>query len=130
MKYIYTAHLLPMSDGRVEAQVPDIPHCFTSGEDIPDALAMITDAATLMLTAMEDEGLAIPVPSAPGSLACPPGGISTLLTLDTDVYRQRYDTTPVRKSVSIPAWMDRQARQRGISCSQVLQDSLRALLAS
>ena len=129
MKYIYTAVLTPDPEGGYFCSVPDIPHCVTSGIDLPDALAMIEDAATLMLLTFEDDQLPSPAPSDPTSVPVPQGAFSTLLVLDTDLYRKTYDTAPVRKSVSIPAWMDRQARQRGISCSQVLLDSLRALLA-
>ncbi len=108
--------------------MPDIPHCVTGGTDLSDAVTMITDAATLMLTAYEDDGRAIPPATNPVDFPHEPGAITTLVALDTDAYRMRMDTAPVRKSVSIPAWMDKMARKRGISCSQVLQEALRQRL--
>ena len=129
MKYIYTAFFTLRDSGGYEARVPDIPHCVTSGRTLPEALTMIEDAATLMLVAMEDEQAPVPAASDPAAVTPPPGTIPSIIVLDTDAYRRQLDTTPVRKSVSIPAWMDRQARARGISCSRVLQDGLRQLLA-
>ena len=129
MKYYYTAVLTPREDGTgYDCSVPDIPHCVTGGTDLSDAVTMITDAATLMLTAYEDDGRAIPPATNPVDFPHEPGAITTLVALDTDAYRMRMDTAPVRKSVSIPAWMDKMARKRGISCSQVLQEALRQRL--
>lgn len=129
MKYYYTAVLTPRLSGEgYDCAVPDIPHCISSGADLPEALNMIQDAATLMLVGYEDIGTPIPPATDPLLFKSPEGSIATLLVLDTDTYRRENDTEPVRKSVSIPAWMDKMARQRGLSCSQVLQEALRQRL--
>ncbi len=129
MKYYYVALFSPRPDGAgYDCQVPDLPHCFSFGQDLPQALAMIQDAAALMLVGYEDVGAPIPPAADPLSMQKPEGGFAPLLSLDTDAYRRQTDTAPVRKSVSIPAWMDKLARQRGISCSQVLQEALRQRL--
>ena len=98
MKYVYTALLIPRESGGYECRVPDIPHCVTSGRDLADALAMIEDAATLMLIVYEDENIPIPPATAPGAIACDDGVISTLLLLDTSAYRLKYEYNAVKKS--------------------------------
>lgn len=128
MRYLYTAVITRRESGRFEACVPDIPHCVTSGNDEAEAIAMIADAACAMLTVYEDDGAEVPKASAPGSVTAPEGGFCSVLALDTDAYRVKHDTHTVRKSVSIPAWMDRMAQKQGISCSKVLQDALRVRL--
>ncbi len=131
MKYYYTAVLTPREDGTgYDCAVPDIPHCISSGADLPEALEMIQDAASLMLVGYEDLGSLVPKASDPMAFQHMDGAITTLLSLDTDAYRRMNDTTPVRKSVSIPAWMDKLAKQQGISCSQVLQEALRQRLTN
>lgn len=130
MKYYYVAVFSPRKDGSgYECTVPDIPHCVSSGADLPEALSMIQDAASLMLVGYEDLGSQPPAAADPATVQKPEGGFTTLLSLDTDTYRQTTDTEPVRKSVSIPAWMDKMAKKRGLSCSQLLQDALRQRLA-
>ena len=128
MKYLYTATIVKRDSGKYEARIPDIPHCVTSGRDEAEAIEMIADAACSMLTVYEDEGMAIPAASAPGSIPAPDGGFVSVLSLDTDQHRMVYDTRTVRKSVSIPAWMDKLAQKQGVSCSKVLQDALRVRL--
>lgn len=128
MKYVYTAVLTPLGDGRYEADIPDIENCHTSGHDLADALAMIADAGALMLTCYEDDNLPIPVATPHQNVIVPEGSISSLVTLDTTVCRIMSDTRAVRKNVSLPAWMATMAERRGVNCSQILQDALRQLL--
>ena len=130
MQYLFTAVFTPFEDGTgYEARIPDIPHCVTSGRDLPDALDMIADAASLMLIDMEDDGKPVPQPTAPQEIHAPEGGVTSLVRLDTDRYRMMNDTRAVRKNVSLPAWMATMAERRGVNCSQVLQDALRQMFS-
>lgn len=127
MQYLYTAVFTPFADGSgYEACIPDIPHCVTSGHDLPDALRMVADAASLMLVDMEDDHLPTPQATPPQQFRAPEGSITSLVCLDTDQYRRINDARAVRKNVSIPAWMNRLVEQNGINCSQILQEALRS----
>ncbi len=129
MQYLYTAVFTPFEDGTgYEAQIPDIPHCITSGRNLADALAMIADAASLMLVDMEDDHVSIPQSTPPHLFRAPEGSVTSLVSLDTDNYRKMTDTRAVRKNVSIPAWMATLADRQGVNCSQVLQEALREKL--
>ena len=128
MRYLYTAVLTPSENGGYEARIPDIHHCVTSGHDLTDALDMIADAASLMLVCLEDDQEPIPEPTPYHEVTVPANGIATLISLDTDRYRIMNHTRAVRKNVSLPEWMVTLADQRGINCSQVLQDALRQML--
>ncbi len=129
MQYLYTAVFTPFEDGSgYEARIPDSPQCVTSGRDLSDALAMIADAASLMLVDMEDSHVSIPQSTPPQSFRAPEGSVTSLVSLDTDSYRRMNDTRAVRKNVSIPAWMATLADRQGVNCSQVLQEALRQKL--
>lgn len=129
MKYIYTAIFTPDDrEGKFYARIPDLPGCITTGRDLPDAIAQISDAAAGWLVVAEDEGLAIPPPSPQDRLPHTAGSILSLVSLDTLSYRAQTDDRAVRKNVSLPAWMAELADKRGINCSQVLQEGLRLRL--
>ena len=129
MKYTYTAVFMPTEDGtEYYARVPDLPGCVTTGENLEDAIAEITDAASGWLVVAEDEGLDIPAPSAQDAIVHEPGSILSLVQVDTLAYRAATDTRSVRKNVSLPAWMADLADKRGINCSQLLQNALKAQL--
>ncbi|MCD8144007.1 MAG: type II toxin-antitoxin system HicB family antitoxin [Oscillospiraceae bacterium] len=127
MKYLYSAVFIPTEDGtELYAQVPDLPGCVTTGDDLNDAIEQITDAAASWLVFAEDEGLEIPSATAQNELVHDSGSVFSIIRVDTIAYRAMTDTRAVRKNVSLPAWMAELADKRGINCSQALQDALRA----
>lgn len=131
MPYIYTAVFSQNgADGKVYARVPDLRGCITTGKDLEDAIRQITDAAAGWLVVAEDEELPIADPTPQNELPHDPGDVLSLIQIDTIDYRARTDTKAVRKNVSLPAWMANLAERRGINCSQVLQESLRAKLSA
>ena len=131
MKYAYTAILSPIEDGSgFYCRVPDINGCISSGKDLPDAIAMITDAAAGCLCVLEDENVSIPTPTPQIDIKHDANDIVTIIQLDTLAYRAANDKRAVRKNVSLPAWMSKLADQRRVNCSQVLQDGLMKIFES
>ncbi|MBO5072408.1 MAG: type II toxin-antitoxin system HicB family antitoxin [Eubacterium sp.] len=129
MKYIYTATFVPNEDGtKYYCRVPDLPGCITTGNNIDDAIEMITDAASGWLVVAEDEGNEIPDATPQHELNIPENATCSIIRIDTFAYRAATDTKAVRKNVSLPAWMATLAETRGVNCSQVLQDGLMQLL--
>lgn len=62
MKYYYPAIFCPAGEdiGGYELEFPDIPGCFTCGDDIPECMWMAQDALGLMLEDYEDKGYPAP----------------------------------------------------------------------
>lgn len=130
MKYTYTAVFTPTEDGtEFYARVPDLPGCVTTGDSIEDAIEQITDAASGWLVVAEDQNLDIASATPQTDIPHETGDILSLICVDTIAYRALTDTRAVRKNVSLPAWMADLADRRGINCSQVLQDGLKARLS-
>ena len=51
-----------------------------------------------------------------------------LIVADTDDYRKRHENRAVKKTLSIPSWLNSEAEQAGVNFSQVLQEALREKL--
>ena len=130
MKGVYSAVFTPKENGTgYYCRVPDLPGCVTTGRDEAECLDLIQDAANLWLLDIENDGRAVPAATPLAAIPREPGDLVTLISVDTERYRRENDSRAVRKNVSLPAWMAFQADQRGINCSQVLQDALRQVLA-
>ena len=130
MKGIYCAVFSPKENGNgYYCRVPDLPGCITTGRNEAECFDLIQDAANVWLYDIEKEGREIPAATPLGSVPSEPGDLRALIAVDTDLYRMEHDNRAVRKNVSLPAWMAYQAEQRGINCSQVLQDALKRVLA-
>lgn len=125
MKYVYPAILYP-DDDKVGVTVPDLPGCHTFGQDKADALFMAKDAVEMWLWHAENEGQAIPVASE--VLSPQPGETLTLIAADTDEYRRNHDTRAIKKTLSIPSWLNQQAEKANAPFSQILQQGLKDYL--
>ncbi|MDA8335964.1 MAG: hypothetical protein M0Z41_13440 [Peptococcaceae bacterium] len=61
------------------------------------------------------------------SFLCWPGFVS-LIDADTTEYRRENDNRAVKKTLSIPSWLNAKAEKAGINFSQVLQEALKQRL--
>lgn len=129
MKGNYAAIFEP-GDKKVYVSFPDLPGCVTSGKDVSDAYDMAVDAANLWLTsAVEDQNEPAPAATPIEDVKYPDNAWAMLIQVDTDEYMKKTETKAVRRTVSIPSWMDQIAQKRGISLSKVLQDALKEQIA-
>ena len=122
MIYVYPAIFEPAEEGGYIVTVPDIPCCFTQGEDMADAIYMAEDVIAMMLADYEDEGKPVPVPSKIEDIKT--SGIVSLVRADTDEWRKLVDNKDVKKTLSIPSWLNKKAEKAAINFSQLLQDAL------
>jgi antitoxin HicB len=126
MKYVYPV-IFEDDDGKIGVSVPDIPGCFTFGDDMPEAIAMAEDAIAMVLASKEDDKEPIPAPSKITDIKT--DGTVSLVLADTDEWRKQFDNKAVKKTLSIPAWLNKKAEAAGINFSQVLQDALKNAIA-
>ena len=124
MKYAYSAILTPEEHG-YSVTFPDLPDCYTCGDDLPDALFMAEDALSGYLARAEELHRSIPAPSHPDTIQAAKGDIITLVCADTEEFRRRNSEKAVKKTLSIPAWLNYAAEAREINFSRVLQDALK-----
>ena len=125
MRYAYPA-ILYSDDGKIGVTVPDLPGCHTFGNDKADALFMAKDAVEMWLWDAEEKGEAIPQVSE--TLPLNPGETVTLIAADTDDYRRANDTRAVKKTLTIPSWLNAQAEKANAPFSQILQEGLKNYL--
>jgi len=126
MKYVYPVILFP-DDDAIGVSVPDLPGCHTFGKDRADALIMAKDAIEMWL--WDAENNSEPIPPASESLDIADGQVVTLVVADTDEYRRLNDTRSVKKTLSIPSWLNSQAEKANAPFSQILQEGLKSYLS-
>lgn len=123
MKYVYPAILTQEDDGII-VSFPDVEGARTDGATMEEALENAEDVLNLMLLTMEEKHMDIKPPTPITSLDVPKGSTVALVRADTRAYSKKVDTRAVRKSVSIPAWMDSLAREHNLNFSNVLQNAI------
>ena len=99
-------------------------------KDVAEAIFMAEDAASgWVLTELED-GKKAPRASKLADIAAEPGQFVNMVALDMDVYAAKYGSRAVKKTLTIPAWLNTYAEEHGISCSSVLQEALSKMAES
>ena len=126
-KYVYPALIENAGDG-YNVSFPDVPGCYTCGEDLADAIAMAEDALALCLFDLEERKEEVNSPSELKDIPCSENEIVTLIYCDTLEYQKMYNKAAVKKTLSIPGWLNYAAEKAGVNFSQVLQDALKMTL--
>ena len=127
-KYVYPAIFTKEDNGQYSVHFPDIENCYTGGNDMADALDMAEDVLCLMLYDMEKEGKAIPVPSDSKKIKPDSNSVVSLVRCDTDFYKRFYENKSVKKTLTIPMWLNERAERANINFSGVLQEALKVQL--
>ena len=122
-KLFYPAVFHKAEEGGFWVTFPDIPECMTQGDDMQQAYEMSVEALGLSLTTMEDAGEKIPEASQPDEIKVEDGYL-VIVEFDMAEYRRKHCSRAVKKTLSIPEWLNEAAIRQNINFSQVLQEAL------
>ena len=126
-RLFYPAVFHRAEEGGFWVTFPDIPECMTQGEDMQEAYEMAADALGLSLTTIDNEGETLPKASSAVEITVE-DGILVSVELDIAEYRRKNRSRAVKKTLSIPEWLNEAAIRENLNFSQVLQDALMAKL--
>lgn len=124
-KYLFPAIFAREDNGQYSVNFPDIPQCYTCGDNLQDAYDMAQDVLCMRLYDMEESGVGIPSPSVIRSISVGNNETVSLVGCDTIEYRRLNDNKAVKKTLTIPAWLNTMAEREGINFSSVLQNALK-----
>lgn len=129
MNYIYPAVFYQEEDGRYSVIFPDLNDLATFGDNLGDAFAMAQEACGQYLFTSLRDGEALPAPT-PIDAVTKDGdaALVNLICVNLDEYARAYDDKAVKKTLSIPAWLNTACENYGINYSKVLRDALIAKL--
>lgn len=127
--YVYPAFLYYDPDG-ISIEFPDLPGCLPCGSTTEEALHNAKEALGLHLYGMEQDGDDIPSPTPVKDLRPEEGGIAALVEVFMPSIRDRAQNRVVKKTLTIPAWLNREAEAAHVNFSQVLQDALKNYLGN
>ena len=125
-KYVYPAVFTKEEDGKYTVEFRDLEGCYTCGDDLEDAIAMAEDVLALTLYDYEEERK--PIPEAKEGYKLKKNEFINFIRCDTEEYRRMYNKKAVKKTLTIPEWLNEKATEAGINFSQVLQEALKEKL--
>jgi predicted RNase H-like HicB family nuclease len=123
MEYVFPAIFHGNEDGSYTITYPDLPGCISEGKNLSSALFMAESGLKQWLDYLSDKKERIPAAGDPVTIKISKGEFVNLVRIELK------DEHAVRRTVSIPKWMDDKAVSSGLSLSRILQDALAERLA-
>lgn len=121
MEFIYPAIVHDDADG-LWAEFPDLPGCSTQGDTQGELLTNAAEAMECYLLGLFEDGGSVPVPTSPSAIhLTEPGAYISLIRSDVDLAK---NTRSVKKTLTIPAWLNQRAQEQRVNFSKVLQTAL------
>jgi predicted RNase H-like HicB family nuclease len=106
----------------------------TCGETIDEAMTMAVDCLAGRIHWLKQDGDPIPKPSPMDSIDLtavskeleiePAEAFVNMVSVDVEIYAKEHFNKSVRKTLTIPAWLNTAASEMGINFSQTLQEAL------
>ena len=126
-KLFYPAVFHKAEEGGFWVSFPDFPECLTEGDDMCQAYEMAVEALGLALTGRKEDGEEIPDPTEADKLSVD-DVVLVIVEFDMLEYQKKHNSRAVKKTLSIPEWLNEEATAMGVNFSQVLQEALMSKL--
>lgn len=124
--FFYPAIFHRAEEGGYWVTFPDMPECFTQGEKMQEAYKMAVEAMGLCLAEKIEAGEELPNASFPDKIEVEEDGVLVMVEFDYLAYKKSISTKAVKKTLSIPEWLNEEALKMNLNFSQILQDALLA----
>jgi predicted RNase H-like HicB family nuclease len=122
-RYSYPAVFTYEPGHEIAIVFPDL-DVATSGMDDDDALTSARELLGCVLYGLEVDGEQIPLPSALEQVQAAENERTTLIDVYMPSIRLAQVTRSVNRTVTLPAWLNAAALEKGINFSQALQSTL------
>lgn len=103
----------------------DLKGCSTYGDSVQNAYYMAQDAMGLFL----DELVNFPNPTLDiSNIKLEKNQFISFVSIDMDEYRKKHNNKSIKKTLTIPVWLNTISEKNNINFSQVLQEALKEKL--
>lgn len=124
--YIFPA-ILDYEDDGISVEFPDLPGCLSCADSTEEAISNAKEALGLYLWDMEKEET-IPDPTPVEKLKLEHNQIPILIEVYMPLVRNEMNNKSVKKTLTIPYWLNKLAEDNQVNFSQILQVSLKEYL--
>lgn len=125
--YIYPA-IFEYEKNGISISFPDLPGCISSAKNEEEALYMAKDALGLYIVCAEEDNEELPKPTSLNKIEIVENKRAILIEVNMPLFRESVQNASVKKTLTIPKWINDIAEKNNVNFSQVLQIALRKCL--
>ncbi len=104
---------------------PDLNHLATEGKTYDEAMRLAVECLAGYVWNQKTLGEPLPEPSAVNHLTLENNEFPVVISVDVEAYAKEHFEKAVKKTVTLPKWLNDAAQARGIKFSKVLQKALK-----
>lgn len=123
--YRFIAVLEDGGKGTIGVYFPDLPGCISGADNTNKAAENAKKVLQLHLYGMEEDGDEIPTPSNITDIHLEKNEIPLLVEVFMTPFREKMRKRFVKKTLSIPSWVNAIAEEQGVNFSAVLLKGLK-----
>lgn len=134
MLSVYPACFYKEKEGSYSVIFPDLDHLSTCGDTLENAIEMAVDCLAGYLYTAKQEGETVPAPSDMSSIDVNEeyneyeSAFVNMVAVDVAEYAKKHFEKSVKKTLTIPSWLNEIAVANNVNFSQVLQSALKEQL--
>lgn len=125
--YEYVAIFNYAEDG-ISISFPDLPGCLSCADTTKEAIKNAEEVLGLVLYDMEEENKIIPEPTPLENVKCLENERAVLISVWMPLVRNEVEEQSVKKTLTIPQWLNKMAEKENINFSKLLQAALKDYL--
>lgn len=125
--YVYPA-IFDYADDGISISFPDLPGCISCAYSDEEALHMAKEAMLGWLLVSEECGDEIAGPTPLSDIALDDNQRCILVEVNLALHREPFENRAIKKTLTIPAWLNKLAERENINFSQILQSALKEKL--
>lgn len=125
--YSYIAVFTFDSDG-ISIEFPDLPGCLSCAETYEEAYKNAKEALALHLYGMEQSNETTPTPSKIEKIKLEKNQYPALIQVNMRLERAKIENVTVKKTVTLPSYMNIWGEEHHINFSRLLQDQIRSMM--
>ena len=127
-RYIFYA-VFESDDEGIAISFPDVPGAYSCANNFEEAFTNAKECLALHLFGMESDKDLIPEPTLnPKEIKLEKNQSLVLIEVYMPLYRNAIDNRAVKKTLTIPRWLERLADEKKVNYSQILQKALKEYL--
>ena len=126
-RYAYPAIFHYATDG-ISVEFPDLPGCITCGGTTDEAMNMAKEALELYLYCLEKDGEPVPEPAVLTDVSLKDNEQLIMINVFLPPVRYEQENKSVKKTLTVPKWLNDIAEKQQVNFSQILQAGLKSYL--
>jgi len=123
--YIFPAVISFLGEKDYNVRFLDFENITTYGESLADAFDKAEDALKLEIFDLYSDKLEIPESSDVSNIKVGSNETVILVKVNLKKILKQYDNKSIKKTLSIPSWLNKMAEDEKVNCSQILQEALK-----